>query len=107
MCNVINSKVCLCVFLPILMSNSTNAEQINIEWLTVGSPGNVADGTGFGSVPYTYRISKFEITNDQYVDFLNNVARNEVVGLYQPSMEMDPRGGISRIGTSGEYFYDA
>jgi len=54
---------------------------VAIEWVTVGDPGNVADTeimndgtTGYGSVPYAYRISKYEVTNAQYCEFLNAVA---------------------------------
>jgi len=39
-----------------------------IEFVTIGNPGNASDvlGTGepVGSLPYTYRISKFEISED-------------------------------------------
>ena len=48
------------------------------------------DAADCGSVPYDYAISKYEITNGEYVQFLNEVA-NEVdaFGLYDPNM-----GGI-------------
>ena len=54
---------------------------VTITWVTVGDAGNVADDevmsgdgtTGYGSVPYAYRISKYEITNGQYIEFLNAV----------------------------------
>jgi formylglycine-generating enzyme required for sulfatase activity len=40
-----------------------------IEFVTVGNPGNPADTTGTpnpaGSVPYTYRIAKYEFSNEQ------------------------------------------
>ena len=57
------------------------AHSVSIEWVTVDDPSNPADTevmndgtTGYGSVPHTYRISKYEVTNAQYVEFLNAVA---------------------------------
>ena len=47
-----------------------------IEWVTVGDPGNTADTApaGFGAVAASFRIAKYEFTNQQYTDFLNSVA---------------------------------
>ena len=59
--------------------------QVTFDWATVGNPGNAADTlvmnkgpaadftTGYGSVGYTYQISKYNVTNAQYVQFLNAV----------------------------------
>ena len=68
-----------------------------IAWVTVGDPGNAADDTGFGAVPYVYRVSKYEITNARYVEFLNAV---DPTGLnpnavYHTSMGSAGHGGIS------------
>jgi formylglycine-generating enzyme required for sulfatase activity len=57
-----------------LLSTSTTRAEVTFNWAVVGDAGNAADvqnnGT-FGSVPYAYRISKHEVTNAQYVEFLN------------------------------------
>ena len=71
----------------------------------MGNAGNTADSTGFGAVSYDYRISKTEVTNAQYATFLNAVAATDTYGLYNLSMGVDARGGITRIGTSGSYTY--
>ena len=46
----------------------------DIEFVTIGNPGNAADTTGnpnpAGSVPYTYRMGKFEIS-EQMIDKAN------------------------------------
>ena len=69
--------------------------------VTVGNPGNAADTrydpTGFGSVSYNYRIGKTEVTNAQYVEFLNGVdpAGANMLALYNTSMSSDARGGIN------------
>lgn len=71
---------------------------VNIDYVAVGNPGNAADPmTGFGAVPYSYRISKYEVTNSQYVEFLNAVdpgGTNER-GLYHSEMSLNPNGGIN------------
>jgi formylglycine-generating enzyme required for sulfatase activity len=46
----------------------SGANQFDIEFVTIGNPGNPADTTGIpnpaGSVPYAYRMGKFEISED-------------------------------------------
>ena len=86
------------------------AHAVTIDWVTVGDPGNACDTQPsgcFGTVPYTYRISKYEITNTQYSEFLNAVAKTDTNGLYNATM-VDPftgsyagYGGITRSGSSG------
>ena len=42
-------------------------------WSPVGNPGNAADPlTGYGAVPYSYNIGTNDVTNSQYVAFLNS-----------------------------------
>jgi len=86
-----------------------------IEMVTVGNAGNAVDpsdgdsGTGgtqnFGAVAATFRIGKFEVTNAQYVAFLNAVAATDTNGLFSSSMETNARGGIDQFGTSGSFRY--
>ena len=64
-----------------------------------------AAATGFGAVGYDYRIGAFEVTNGQYVAFLNAVAASDPNGLYDPRMTSDPRGGITRAGSDGSFIY--
>jgi formylglycine-generating enzyme required for sulfatase activity len=61
---------------------------------------------GIGAVSYLFRIGKTEVTNSQYVAFLNAVAAADTYGLYYPSMATNPRGGIIRTGSPGGYSYD-
>jgi formylglycine-generating enzyme required for sulfatase activity len=90
------------------------AQAVDIEWVTVGDPGNPADtdpstyrcGPSMdqpcGAVAYTYRISKYEITNVQYAEFLNAVAATDTYGLYNASMgspEYFYFGGITQSGS--------
>jgi formylglycine-generating enzyme required for sulfatase activity len=81
-------------------------------WVTVGNPGNAADTRyetpGYGAVPYTYNIGKFEVTASQYTAFLNAAAATDTYGLYNTRMA-DPTNwlgcNIQRSGFSGSYTY--
>lgn len=96
--------VCLLAVAAACFTNRP-AQAVDLEWVTVGNPGNEADQEssqyryGFGAVAYSYRIGKYETTNGQYVDFLNAAAKADPYGLYNPYMY------IQRTGTSGSYQY--
>jgi len=82
----------------------SRAAPVTFDWATVGNAGNAGEeqqsglpsqrGT-FGAVATTYRISKTEVTNVQYTEFLNSVdpAAANSLGLFNPSMAGD-FGGI-------------
>jgi formylglycine-generating enzyme required for sulfatase activity len=76
--------VCLALVGP------TAQGEVTFDWATVGNPGNAADTltmskgpglggaspdytSGYGAVGYTYSIAKHNVTNAQYVEFLNKV----------------------------------
>ena len=75
------------------------------ETVLVGDPGNSADVTGYGAVNYAYRIGKFEVTNIEYCEFLNKVAKSDRYRLYDRRMA-GVHGGIMRSGRSGNYSYE-
>jgi formylglycine-generating enzyme required for sulfatase activity len=91
-------------FLALLCLPSAVSGDLVFDWATVGNPGNAGEvqpeGT-FGAVNYTYRISKHEVTNDQYAEFLNKVAATDANGLFHSSMD------ITRSGPSGSVTYSA
>ena len=63
------------------------ARAVEMEFVTVGNPGNANDVTGFGGVGYEYKIGKFEVTAGQYAEFLTAVAgSSDPYGLYNGSM---------------------
>ena len=69
-----------------------------IEFVTVNDPGNPHDpltGDKYGAVNYRYRIGKYEITNQEYAQFLNSVdpLGGNLKNLYDTQMGSD-RGGI-------------
>jgi hypothetical protein len=84
------------------------AGAVTFDWVAIGDPGNACDpqdfGRCFGGVGYTYRISKYEVTNAQYAEFLNAKAASDPLGLYNPNMG-STWGGITRSGSPGSYTY--
>ena len=84
------------------------AADVILEMTTIGEPGNLDDSTGFGSVPYTYEISTYEVSVAQYTEFLNTVAQSDPYGLYSGAMQSGPRGpSIIQSGADGSYTYEA
>lgn len=71
----------------------------SIQWVDIKDQGNTADTTGFGSVGYEFRISKFEFTNNNYVAFLNAVDQTGTnpYGIYNSGMSTGNRGGINYV----------
>ena len=73
-----------------------------MDFVTVANPGNAADPANSGSVPgigtvnATFGIGTYEVTNSQYVEFLNSVDETgaNTLGLYDPQMGTKAWGGI-------------
>lgn len=88
--------------------SSSSALAVSIDTVLVGNPGNAPDqnyGAGqFGAVAEPFRIGTFEVTNDQYVDFLNAVADADTHGLYKTFPKGEPLG-IARSGVNGNFAY--
>ncbi|MBN2445911.1 MAG: SUMF1/EgtB/PvdO family nonheme iron enzyme [Phycisphaerae bacterium] len=83
---------------------------IEIETVTVGNPGNVADdqmqSPGHGAVIHSFNMAKYEVTAGQYAEFLNAVAQTDAYGLYNDEMWSNTFGcKIERSGESGGYVY--
>jgi len=74
------------------------------ETVTVGNPGNAADAKNVGAVDYVYKIGKYEVTNAEYCEFLNAVAKTDTHRLYDSRMGKK-YGGIKRSGSSGDFTY--
>ncbi len=82
------------------------ASGLVMDTVPVGNINNAADGTGYGSVGYTYNIGKYEVTAGQYTEFLNKVAATDTYGLYNSGMANTRYGsGISQSGLPGSYTY--
>ncbi len=73
-----------------------------IDTVPVGNADNAPDQNfnlqgQFGAVAYDYRIGKYEVTNSQYIEFLNakDPTGANSLELYSSSMTSDARGGIN------------
>jgi formylglycine-generating enzyme required for sulfatase activity len=73
---------------------------VTMDWVNVGNPGNAADSTGYGAVAYAYKIGKYEVTNAQYGEFLNNKGASNSSGIYNSVML-----GITQSGGPGTFSY--
>ena len=102
-------------FLFLAVSYASAAQTVTIDTVPVGNAGNEPDeltvqssnknNLRFGGVNYNYRIGKTEVTNAQYVEFLNAVAASDPYELYNDNMASFNSGGITRSGSSGSYTY--
>ena len=62
--------------------------------------------SGFGSVSYKYNIGKYSVTNQEYCDFLNSIAKKDDYGLYKGNNNLyNVNCGIIREGSSPNYTY--
>jgi formylglycine-generating enzyme required for sulfatase activity len=94
---------------------------VTMDWVPIGNPGNAPDPTfnpstltgsncysaNCGQVNYTYYISKYDVTNAQYAEFLNAVdpSGSNSLGLYDISMSTDVNnGGITNTGSAGSVY---
>ena len=71
----------------------------------VGEAGNAADSNGSGAVGVLFRSAIFEVSNRDYVAFLNAVAATDTHQLYDEGMTDSDRGGILRGGSAGTFTY--
>jgi formylglycine-generating enzyme required for sulfatase activity len=76
------------------------ATPVTMSWSPVGNPGNASDpatGGFYGAVPYSYNIGTYDVTNAQYVAFLNANDPNgsDPLNLYNSGMSNATYGGIN------------
>lgn len=108
-----NLKGTLGLIMAVGLTATRILAEITIVYVTVGNPNNapdsriMIDGTsGYGFVPYEFKIAKNEISIAQYCEFLNSVARTDPYSLYSTNMSSQAFiAGISRDGTNGSYSY--
>ncbi len=87
----------LSLFFAISLAALQSASAVTIAWTKVASPGNANDTTGFGSVDYSYNIGTNDVTNSQYVEFLNakDPTGTSPLQLYNGNMSNATFGGIN------------
>src|SRR5215468_11229594 len=107
-----------CARLGLLVSLliASSASAVTVAWTAIANSGNAADtqvmvdGTsGYGAVSYAYWIGSYEVTNAQYVEFLNAKAQSDPLELYHwemaPSEPAPYSGSIIQSGSLGNYTY--
>jgi sulfatase modifying factor 1 len=70
----------------------TGANQFTLDFTTIGNPGNSADTTGYGSVGYAYRISTYEISQNQITSATASGLQNVTAGAWSGDL---PAGNMS------------
>lgn len=89
-----------------LLAASSAFAVIVIDTSYVDNVGNNADSSNnYGAVNYGYNVGRYEVTNSQYVSFLNAKAATDTHALYNTNMNGDEHGGILRSGSSGSFSY--
>jgi hypothetical protein len=66
--------------LALLLTSAAHLYAVTIPTVPVGNAGNANDpltGNLYGGVGYDYRIGTTEVTNDQYIEFLNAKAASD------------------------------
>jgi probable HAF family extracellular repeat protein len=92
------SRTAALVLLAVLVTFAGDAQAVTMSWSPVGNPNNPPDPlTSLGAVSYSYDIGTYDVTNSQYVAFLNS---NDPTGanalhLYNALMSNATFGGIN------------
>ncbi len=90
----------------LVASASSISSAITLDLVGIGQAGNTGFfSNGLGGVSYLYALNRTEMTNGQYVDFLNAVGASNPNGIYNASMGSDANGGITQSGSSGSFTY--
>ncbi len=91
------------VLLPALLivaSSSTAFSAITIDTVWVRDAGNAPDVTSYGSVSTDFKMATYEVTNSEYISFLNSVAAvGDQYGVFNSQMYSNSFGGVQRTGS--------
>ncbi len=84
-------RIAVLALFALLVAFAADARAVTVNWNLVGNPGNAADpatGSFYGAVGYSYNIGTKDVTNSQYVEFLNakDASGLNTLGLYDSSM---------------------
>jgi formylglycine-generating enzyme required for sulfatase activity len=90
----------LAILAAILCLPILDVRAVTINWSPVGNPGNANDtatGSIYGAVAYLYDIGTYDVTDNQYVAFLNakDPTGANSLGLYSTNMSDPTYGGIN------------
>ena len=100
------NRFCQLSALAVWAFTSSAFANIDISTAYIGDLGNSNDATGHGAVSYGYHVGTHEITNSQYVSFLNATGSTNTHGTFNANMQSDLiNGGIQQHGVSGSFTY--
>ena len=104
---LINARAVVGVLAFVAATLSASAFGVTINYQIIGNAGNAANAvTGRGSVAAVFKMQKNEVTNSQYVEFLNSQGKSNANGIYNALMGSDSaNGGISQSGSTGSFTY--
>jgi len=86
---------------------SASAFGVSINYQQIGNAGNAANSaTGLGAVSAAFQMQTTEVTNKDYVEFLNSQGKSNTNGIYSGFMG-GTNGGITQSGSSGSFVYAA
>jgi formylglycine-generating enzyme required for sulfatase activity len=63
----------------------TSGNEFTIDFVNIGNAGNAADTTGYGAVPYQYRVGTYEITQDAITKATASGMANVTAGAWTGS----------------------
>ena len=101
-----NFKTLLAVTAATCALASSATAMIEIDTSYVGDADNANDTSGYGGVSYDYHVGTYEVTNSQYVSYLNATGSTNAHGVYNSNMGSSEHGGIQQTGTSGSFTYN-
>ncbi len=62
----------------------TSGHEFTIDFVNIGNAGNAADTTGYGAVPYEYRVSTYAISQDAITKATNSgMSTNVTAGAWR------------------------
>jgi formylglycine-generating enzyme required for sulfatase activity len=98
---------CLLGFVCGLPAQGQLDPQTGLDMRLIDAAGNIGDSSaaGLGAVGDAFRMGTFEVTNTEYVAFLEAVAVDDTHALYDELMSDSDRGGILRGGAPGSWTY--
>lgn len=70
----------------------TGANSFSIDFVEIGNAGNGPDTTGYGAVPYSYRMGVTEVPQD-WIDKTANLGLAHITS--GPWVAMQPAGGLN------------
>jgi len=68
----------------------SGADTFTIDFVNIGNAGNAADTTGYGAVPYEYRVGTYEITQDAITKATAGGLANVTAGEWTGNQPMAP-----------------